>query len=116
MGNPQRDGRFLQGSLYKPQWIPQFYTNQNRLQFRPTTINKRTQQPLALSSLLLLVIRFPNTPLDRRPLRNAINPLQQVGKGLDFLLRKATPLPAFDPRPSLYTKAHNGQHLLDGRS
>ena len=49
--------------------------------------------------ILLLLIFLPNPPLDSRPFRNPLNPLQQMRKRLHLLFRKASKLPSLNPRP-----------------
>lgn len=46
-----------------------------------------------------LDILGPNTLLDSRALRNAINPFEQMRELLDLLLLKSAPLPSLDPSP-----------------
>lgn len=48
---------------------------------------------------LLLLILLPRPPLHRRPLRNPLNPLQQMRERLHILLREPGELVALDPRP-----------------
>jgi hypothetical protein len=50
---------------------------------------------------LLLNIFITNASLNCGPLRNSVDPLQQVWEGLHVLGREAAALPAFDPRPCL---------------
>jgi len=52
-------------------------------------------------SLLLLLILLPNPSLHRLPLRNAVNPLEQMRKRLHIILREPTELISLDPRPRL---------------
>ena len=54
-----------------------------------------------ISHSLPQIVRLPNTPLHRRPLRNAVNPLLQVREVLHLLLSKARLLPTLDPGPGL---------------
>ena len=53
------------------------------------------QSPLLLQSILL-----PHPPLNSRPFRNPLNPLQQMRKRLHLLFRKPSKFPPFNPRPS----------------
>ena len=48
----------------------------------------------------LLRILLPDAPLHRIPLRDPVNPLQQVRKRSHLLVCEAGPLPPLDPRPS----------------
>jgi hypothetical protein len=55
--------------------------------------------PLRMTYSLLQIILLPRPLLDRGPLPDAINPLEQMRERTHLLLGEATPLPALDPRP-----------------
>ena len=71
-------------------WQVYCANNHKYLHFHSTTAP-------TLDSLTLILL--PNPPLHRRPLRNPINPLQQMRKLVHLLLGKPSKLPSLNPRP-----------------